>query len=74
MREYRLAADDELDDYEEGADIGVDDDLGDALAAHLELLSAKQRVDEVGEHGHRHDEPECVRSRHQTRSSTRRSR
>ncbi len=45
----------------------VKDDLGDALPAHLELLPAEERVDEVDEDGDRDDQPEDVGRRHQTR-------
>src|SRR5262249_15928714 len=54
-------------------DDGVDDDLCDALA-HLEPLSAEKRVDQIGEDPERDREAEGVSSRHQTCSSTYRSR
>src|SRR5262249_47887396 len=55
---------------ERDQDDRVDEDLGDSLAAHLEALPPKQRVDEVAEDGDRDGEPEDVGRRHQTRSST----
>src|SRR5262249_13083179 len=52
----------------------VDEDLRDALPAHLEALPAKQRVHQVAEHEQRDGKPERVGGRHQTRSSTYNSR
>src|SRR5882672_6989433 len=42
--------------------------------AALELLPAEERVDEIGEHEQRDEEPERVGGGHQTRSSTQRIR
>src|SRR5262249_39109932 len=49
---------------------GVEDDLGPALAAHLETLPAEQGVDQVREDCQRDRQPECIGRRHQTRLST----
>src|SRR5262249_30886104 len=52
----------------------VDQELRDPLAAHLQVLPAEERVDEVRDHRDCHGEAEGVGGGHQTRSRTYRSR
>ena len=50
----------------------VDEDLRDALGAHLETLPAQQRIDQIRENANRDDQSEEVARRHHTRSSANR--